>query len=177
MSALEAQQRGLLALMKGRATVDDPYLRLVAGSRDLAMARKIALWWSAYALSAQCRFTTRLLRRSGALDAAIADYFDNNATSPFVEELSRDFLTAIQARGDPLIRAVAAFERALLLVRTGSDTEYEIVWDRNPNCVILALEEDNEPPSPEPESRYRMRVSGAFPQLVACERETGSTAR
>jgi len=173
MSALEAQQRGLLALMKGRTTVDDPYLRRVASSRDLAMVRKIALWWMSYALSAQCRFTTRLLRRWGALDDVIADYFDNNATSPFVEELSIDFLTAMQARGDPLLGAVAAFECALLLARTGSNAEYEILWDRNPHCVILALEEGGEPPPSEPENRYRMRVSRALPQLVACERETG----
>ena len=41
---------------------------------------------------AQCRYTTRLLKRFASFDLLVADYFDHNKTSPFVEELSVGFL-------------------------------------------------------------------------------------
>ena len=98
---------GLLALIKGRgAPPDDPYLQRVAGSRELAMVREIALWWRTFQLEAQCRFTSRLLKRLGSFQALVAAYFDNNATSPFVEELSLGFLRdATDARRSPSPRS------------------------------------------------------------------------
>jgi hypothetical protein len=173
MSTLELQQRGLLALIKNRSGVpDDPYLRLVAQSRGLVMMRGIALWWRAFALEAQCRLTTRLLKRLGCFDALVASYFDHNPTSPFVEELSADFLDALQDHADPLVRAVARFEQALLALRAGSADTFEILWDRDPERVAQALATGGELPPPEPDSRYRLRVAGNLPGMMACERET-----
>src|SRR2546430_17476346 len=58
MSSLERRQRGLLDLVKNRGSATgDPYLHRVANSRQLAMVRKIALWWRAVSLEAQCRLT------------------------------------------------------------------------------------------------------------------------
>ena len=108
MNALERQQRGLLALIKNRGSIpDDPYLARVANSRELAMMRGIALWWRTLTLQMQCPFTPRLLKRLGCFDALVAGYFDRNATSPFVEELSAGFLASLHDHSDPLIRAVA----------------------------------------------------------------------
>src|SRR4029077_19610877 len=96
MNALERQQRGLLALLKNRGGIpDDPYLARVANSRELAMMRGITLWWRTLTLQMQCRFTPRLLKRLGCFDALVAGYFDRNAASPFVEELSAGFLTSL----------------------------------------------------------------------------------
>src|SRR6478672_773667 len=93
MSNLERRQRGLLDLVKNRGGAPcDPYLQRVADSRGLAMVRKIALWWRAVSLEAQCRLTARLLKKIGCFDAQVASYFDRNATSAFVEELSLGFL-------------------------------------------------------------------------------------
>ena len=107
MTQLEIQQRGLRDLIKGRnVTAADPYLQKVAGSRELAMMREITLWWRAFQLSARCRFTSRLLKRLGLFEAVVADYFSSNATSPFAEELGRDFLVSLWEYPDPLVLAV-----------------------------------------------------------------------
>ncbi len=83
MTQLEAHQRGLLDLIKSRGDPsDDPYLRRVAGSRELAMIREIAVWWRALQLETQCYFTSRLLKRLGCFDELIVTYFKRNATSP-----------------------------------------------------------------------------------------------
>ena len=172
MSVLEHRQRGLLDLVKNRGHVPrDPYLRQVANSRELTMVRKIALWWRAMSLEAQCRFTARLLKRLGCFDARVGDYFDRHATSPFIEELSLGFLASLHDHGDPLVRSIAQFERALLNIRSGSADTYEIEWDRNPDRVVLALERADELPACEPNCRYRMQVSRDLPGMVACSRE------
>jgi hypothetical protein len=173
MSALERQQRGLLELVKQRFSVPaDPYLRRVAVSQELVLVRKIALWWRAYALEAQCCFTTRLLKHLGCFDALVANYFDHNATSPYIEELSLAFLGSLHDHGDRLIRTMSRFEYALLATRAGSAVTHEIVWDRHPDLVILALETGGELPAREPGCRYRMRVARDLPHMIACIRES-----
>jgi hypothetical protein len=172
MSALELQQRGLLDLLKGRAGLpDDPYLRRVANSRELAMMREIVLWWRSFALEANCRLTTRLLKRLGCFNAVVADYFDRNATSPFVEELSFGFLASLHDHADRLIRAMSRFEHALLTVRAGAAETHEILFDRHPDLVVVALDTGGELPPPESDCRYRMRVAAALPHMIACTRE------
>jgi len=136
------------------------------------MVRKIALWWRAFALEAQCRFTTRLLKHLGCFDALIANYFDCNSTSPFVEELSLSFLGSLHSHGDRLIRAMSRFEYAVLAIRAGSANGYEILWDRNPDRVFLALETAGELPARELGCRYRMRVARDLPHMITCTRES-----
>jgi hypothetical protein len=177
MSALELQQRGLLDLLKGRAGVpDDPYLRRVASSRELALMREIALWWRSFALEANCRLTTRLLKRLGCFDALVADYFDRNATSAFAEELSVGFLASLHHHADRLVRAMSRFEHALLAVRAGATETHEILFDRHPDLVVVALETGGELPPPEPGCHYRMRVAAALPHMIACTRESAQDA-
>jgi len=172
MNGLELHQRGLLSLIKGReAPPDDPYLRRVAGSPELAMVREIALWWRAFQLDVQCHFTARLLKRMGTFEGLVAAYFDGHATSPFVEELSLGFLRWLWVHDDPLIRMVSQFEYALLQARSGSPESFEILWDRNPDLVFLALENGGELPAADPASLYHLHVARDLPRLVACTRE------
>jgi hypothetical protein len=174
MTRLELQQRGLLDLIKGRgAPPDDPYLRRVAGSRELAMVREIAIWWRAFQLEAQCRFTSRLLKRLGCFDALVMTYFNNNPTSPFIEELSRDFLSSLCTHHDRLIRAVSQFEYAFLKAKGGSADTFEILWDRHPDLVFLALEKSSALPAPELGCLYRMRIDRDLAGMIACTREFG----
>jgi hypothetical protein len=130
----------------------------------------IALWWRALQLEANCRYTSRLLKRVGCFDATVAEYFRSNSTSPFVEELSEDFLHTLRSHPDPLISAVSALERALLRTRDGSDEIREIVWDRHPDRVIEALQNGSALPAAEGGSEYRMRVSRNIPNVVECVR-------
>jgi hypothetical protein len=172
MSSLEHRQRGLLDLVKNRGQFPcDPYLQQVANSRELAMVRKIALWWRAVSLEAQCRFTARLLKRLDCFDARVGDYFDRHATSPFIEELSLGFLASLHDHDDPLVCSIAQFEFALLKVRSGSADTHEIEWDRNPDRVVLALERADELPPCESDCRYRMQVGRDLPGMIACSRE------
>jgi hypothetical protein len=173
VTQLERQQRGLLDLVKNRGSVaDDGYLRQVAGSRELAMVREIALWWRITQIEGQCPFTARLLRRLDLLEAAIADYFSGNATPSFVEELSRDFLRAQRAHGDPIVRAVSQFEYGLIEARGGAPETFEVRWDRHPNSVLMALESGRELPPREFGWTYRMRIARDIPELVSCIRES-----
>jgi hypothetical protein len=173
MTQLEIQQRGLRDLIKGRnVTAADAYLQKVAGSRELAMMREITLWWRAFQLSAQCRFTSRLLKRLGRFDAVVADYFNGNATSPFAEELGRDFLVSLWEYPDPLVLAVSQFEYGFLEARAGSKEIFEVLWDRNPDLVFRALEDATEFPSAESGYLYRMQIAHALPQMFTCVRES-----
>ena len=173
MMTLEAQQRGLLDLIKNRgASPVDPYLRQVEGSPQLAMVREIALWWRVFALEAQCRFTSRLLKRLGIFEQTVAFYFDNHPTSPYVEELSLDFLGSLRAHPNPLLRAVSQSERAVLLCKADSCEAVEVLWDRHPERVFQALEDGSELPAEEPDGIYRLRIDSELPGMVACTRET-----
>ena len=124
MMTLETQQRGLLDLVKSRGGVPkEPYLRKVAGSAELGVVREIALWWRMYSLEGQCRFTARLLKRLGCFEDTVAEYFDNNATSFYVEDLGFGFLDSLRWHGDRVIRAVAQSEGALLRCKTGCEVD------------------------------------------------------
>jgi hypothetical protein len=171
MTQLERQQRGLLALIKNRsAPLDDPYLQRVADSDGLAMIREIAIWWRALQLEAQCRFTSRLLKHLGCFENVVLTYFNNNLTSPFIEELSRDFLLHLQNSADPLIRALSQFEWALLQVLAGSSESFEVLWDRHPDVVFLALDKGDELPAHDCVYRYRTRIARDIPFFVSCTR-------
>lgn len=172
MSSLEAQQRGLIDLLKGRRPLcADPYLKAVAASPGLAVARRTALFWRTVQLESQCRFTCCVLKRYGRFEAAVEQYFDNNPTSQFVEELSRDFLQSLSTDREPLVRAVSQFEFAVLEVKAGSTVGFEIRWDREPACVLAALDSGGELPAPDERGSYRMQIDGELDGLVACTRE------
>jgi len=172
MTQLERQQRGLLDLIKKRgAPPEDVYLRQVANSRELTMVREIAVWWRAFQIEDQCRFTSRLLKRLECFEDVVINYFNNHRTSPFIEELSQDFLDSLRDHPDWLIRAVSQFELALLKVRTDSAVCFEVLWDRNPDNLILALEEHNPLPPPEIGCLYRMQIARNLPRIVSCTRE------
>lgn len=171
MTQLELQQRGLLDLIKSRGKPPtDPYLVSVAGSAGLGMVREIAIWWRTFQIEAQCYFTSRVLKSLGRFDALIIAYFNEHATSPFVEELSRGFLAWLQAEDDPLIRSVAWFEYGFLEVRANSDVVFEVPWDRNPDAVFLALEGRRELPARDGMYAYRMRIGRSLPGTFVCTR-------
>jgi hypothetical protein len=172
MTGLELYQRGLLDLVKSRGAVpEDPYLRQVAESRGLQVMREIAIWWRVFQIEAQCHFTSRLLKRLQCFQETVRSYFGTHRTSPFVEELSRDFLRSLQTHEIPLVRSVAEFEFAFLEVRGGCAGSFEILWDRHPDLVFRAIEEGEEFPIPEPGCVYRMRIARKLPGMVTCIRE------
>jgi hypothetical protein len=176
MGSLEAQQRGLLDLLKGRAPCcADPYLVAVARSPGLPIARRTALFWRTLQLESQCCFTCGILKRYGRFEAAVERYFDNNSTSPFVEELSRGFLRSLRTDDEPLVRAISQFEFAVLEVKSGSRAGFEIRWDRDPARVLAALDSGSEIPAPDGRGSYRMQIDRELDGLIACTREESAS--
>lgn len=173
MNSLEYRQRGLLNLIKGRgADGRDLYLDRVAHCRELAMLREIAVWWRKLHVASQCRFTARLLKRLGIFDTMLSQYFNNNATSPYIEELGLSFLSALGTHVDAMIRAVSQFEWAFHKVRAGCGDRFEISWDRHPAVFLCALAGDDELPGAEDGVLYRMKIGGDIPGLLECTRES-----
>jgi hypothetical protein len=173
VNSLEYHQKGLLNLIKGRgADRNDPYLERVAHCREMAMLREIAVWWRKLHVGSQCRFTARLLKRLGIFDTLVLQYFNNNATSPYIEELSLGFLSSLGTHADAVVRAVSQFEWAFHKLRAGSGDRYEVYWDRHPAKFLCALAGDGELPGLEDGVFYRMTIGGDIPGLFECVRES-----
>lgn len=171
MTDLAQLQRGMLSLLKGRSleAPADSYLRRVAESNELLLAREILLWWRAFSLETYCVFTARLLSRLGIFQQAIERFFCENSTSPLLEQLSQDFLAWMSMHKDPLVASMARFERALLRVARGDSRVYQLEWNRNPESLLSAILRETELPPVETDHIYRITVSARIPKLVSCE--------
>ena len=170
---LERQQLAVLALIK-RRPVDlggDPWLEQLASSRELDLVREIALWWRRFQIESLCRYTSRLLKRLGCFEREVEKYFEANATSPFIEQIAPAFLESLRAHPDPLLRSVAQFELACIRLREPSPQRFRIVWDRDPNLALAALDSFALLPAPDG-FEYVMQVDAAIPGSVACVRRT-----
>jgi hypothetical protein len=113
------------------------------------------------------------LKRLGCFDALLAGYFSVNATSPYVEELSRDFLRSLRLHDDSLVRAVSQFELASLQTKAASDEVFEILWDRDPDCVLSALQNECELRAAEEKGLYRAYVDRSLSGGLTCSRSGG----
>jgi hypothetical protein len=167
MPKLATQQRAILALLKNKPVDDsnDAWVQQVSQSLELAMLREIARWWRQYQVSAQCMFTARMLKRSGTFEETVNGYFEQNATSPFIEEMARDFLRTVSAGHGGLLASIAATELGLLNAKDGKRTEVE--WDRNPDLVFAALDQGTDLPGADDEFSYRLSIA----DKLACIRE------
>jgi hypothetical protein len=168
---LAAQQRALLALVKGRPVPagKDPYLELVRGSRGLATLQMITAWWRRYDLERLAPLTSRALTCEGRFEDALTRLGREADTPAAIPALAMHFLDQHTADTDPLIAAVASTERALTLVARGDRSQHEIVWDRDPAPVLNALLAGQPPGSAAP-GDFRVTVSRDLPALIAVER-------
>jgi hypothetical protein len=158
MSRLAHQQRAVLALLKSRSfdLSGDDWLKRISQSKELVMLREIARWWRQYQVTAQCRFTALLLKRTGRFEESVNQFFEESATSPFIEEMARGFLKTLSTRGEPLVREVAQTELGLMDVR--QDRRTEVDWDRHPDMVFAALETGAELPERDEEYEYHLVI-------------------
>jgi hypothetical protein len=158
MMTLEDLERRLVDAIRLRSASAPVPPRCVPVSSTLGTVRKTALVWRAFQLESQCPFTCRLLKRLGCLQAAMLDYFSFNPVWPDFEELSRNFLHSLRLDENALIRAVSQFELAALKAKAGRSEVFEILWDRDPDAVLSALQNDSALPPAETADRYRVRV-------------------
>jgi len=170
MTSLPTHQRTLLKLIKGRTNdcVEDLYLSAVAHSRELAVIREIAVWWRAFQIQTCCPLTSKLLQRLDMFDRTVELFFSNTATSPFVEQLSADFLQYLLNDAHPLVPELASFEFAVQRAKSGDEQERFVTWDRNPYGVLYAITNGNPLPDAEPGRTYLTRISAELPNLVEC---------
>ena len=159
-------------MLKGRPVhpTGDEWLSRVTGSREFDMLREIALWWRCFQISAQCRYTSRLLERLRCFEQLVAAYFESRATPPYIERLAYEFLDSLATHPDEFIRAVAASEAALETLRIPGSRAVEVVWDRNPDLVFGALENREPMPGIDFEYSYRLRIGHEIPGTVECVR-------
>jgi hypothetical protein len=175
VTRLKEHQRVMLDLIKRRADPPpDPYYGRLAASRDLVTVRTAALYWLAFQLENRCQLTTTLLKRLGRFDDVVSTFFCQHRTSPHVEARSDGFLVWLQADTDPVVRAVSQFEVAVLHVKAGCHELHEVLWDRHPDRVLVALETDDQLPGPDG-CTYRLVIDGSLPGLLACDRAAAAS--
>lgn len=150
---LAEHQRAMRDLIAGRAIAADPYVEAASRSVGLTVTRDTIRGWRVFRLGQNCPLTTAILRARGRYD----DVLDAAGASPFIEELSRAFLTKAIALGDELIASVAAFELALM-----SDEETIVDWPCDPYEVLAALLCGTDTPVCAP-MLHRTLVSRAMP--------------
>lgn len=139
---LAAQQRALLGLIEhGASDVSadgDEYINEVAQSHALRVLRDIVASWEAYDVRRSCPLTSIALSRSGRLEEAVRAV-PFGMSSPFLESRAIGFLDEIGRDDDPLVAAVARFERAVMCVRSGDTARHAVEWPRDPAVIINGL--------------------------------------
>jgi hypothetical protein len=168
---LAAQQRALLALVKGRPVPagKDPYLDMVRGTRGLAMLQMITVWWRRFDLERLAPLTSRALTHEGRFEDALTRLGRDADTPAAISALAMHFLEQHAQDADPLIAAVASTERALTLLARGDRSAHEVCWDRDPAPVLNALLAGRQP-GPTSPGDFRVTVSHDLPTLIAVER-------
>lgn len=139
---LATQQRKLLGLFRSTYTAtaeDDPYIRRVARSRDLAEGKKNIALWRVWVFERTCALTVSLLRRRNLLDKLVEEFITRENISPFRETQAPAFLEWLENSTDDLIASVAGFELALMKVREGDEQTHVVLWTVEPACVLHSL--------------------------------------
>jgi hypothetical protein len=138
---LAETQRALAALVRGDAvpTSNDPYFAAVAASQGLVVTRDVITRWRDLLIREQCPLTAALLLRL-ARHAALLARLGQGEVPLFADELACAFLELLRDDDDPLVAAVAGYERALLALGAGTAGPYEITWPCDPAETIARLE-------------------------------------
>jgi hypothetical protein len=178
---LATQQRALLALVKDRpmpqptpnherrTQTTDPYLERVHNSRGLAMIRTIRTRWLRFDLERYAPLTSSMLIHAGRFEAELTQLGRDPGTPSAIDALGLHFVERHITDTDTLIAAVAATERALILLAHGDRTQHDVSWDQDPAAVLNALLTGQVPPAPTP-GNFRVVVSHFLPQLIQVQR-------
>jgi hypothetical protein len=133
--------------------------------------REMAAWCRGFALESASPWTVRLLKRLGRFQASVEAFYSRGSVAAYSEKAGEQFLFRMSADREPLVASMARLELALMRMIEGSEDEYLVEWDRDPEPVFQALRSGSELPGAEAGARYRTLVSRDIPGLVRCERE------
>ena len=172
MLPLAEHQTALAGLIKGRGAPDgaEPWYGELARSRELALVQEIAVFWRMIAVEGTCTSLARLLKRLGRFEADAARFTREENVSPYAGRAAEQFLARLAGDADPLVAAMAAFERAVMTLRMRAVGAVTVEWDRDPNAVFAALSSQAPLPPPEPGARYRLTLDRSLDGMAQCER-------
>lgn len=171
MPSLGEHQRAMLDLVKGRAAPPcDPYAVSLVGSPKLALLQDVVVFWRMIAVEGVCASLAELLKLRGVLDETVAKFCHAVNVSPYGERAGEQFLDWMAGDPDPLVGAMAQFERAAKRLRAGDDGDFVVEWDRNPEAVFVSLATGGALPEAEAGVTYRLYLSRALEGQARCER-------
>jgi hypothetical protein len=148
----------------------DPWLASVICSRGLLILHQAALWWQHFQIESSCRYTSRLMKRLGCFESYLTAHFTTYPAAPAIEDLTAQFLTLLAEHENPLLRAVAQFELFCVGSAEATSGAVTIVWDRDPEAVMVALDRFQPLPEPAADARYHLHLSSNNPAY--CIRES-----
>jgi hypothetical protein len=97
--------------------------------------------------------------------SVVEDFSAAGGISPFVDMLGEAFLEFAARSADPVISAMARFERAVICVKLGDPAVYTIDWPCDPRDVLNGVD-----PEPVPSGRvFRTYLSKDTPGFVRME--------
>lgn len=148
----------------------DPWLASVVRSPGLLILRQSAAWWQRFQIESSCRYTSRLMKRLGCFESSLTAHFATHPAAPAIEDLTAQFLTSLAEHENPLLRAVAQFELFCVGSAEAPSRAVTIVWDRDPEAVVVALDRFQPLPERAAGARYHLRLSSNKP--AHCIRES-----
>ncbi len=110
------------------------------------------------------------MKRLGCFDSYLIAHFAAHPAPPAIEELAAQFLASLAEHDHPLLRAVAQLELFSVESAQSSAHAITLVWDRDPQAAMLALDRFQPLPNPTAGVRYRLRLSPNQP--ASCLRES-----
>jgi hypothetical protein len=185
MLTLLEQQQKLRDILRGRPagnetsglgttthdTIEsDPWLASVVGSPGLIIMRLTASWWQRFQIESSCRYSSRLMKRLGCFERYLAAHFATHSAPDAIEKLSTQFLASLAKHENPLLCAVAQFELFCVGSAEAPSRDIAIFWDRDPQAVLVALDQFQPLPEPVAGVRYRLQLSSTNP--TNCTRES-----
>jgi hypothetical protein len=141
VSGLAEHQRAMAAVVVTGEPGGDPRVDRLVGTPELALLREIGAGWQGLGLRMHCPLTAQALGRRGRWEAAVDGFARRPGVSEHLHVQSRQFLEGLAGHRDPLIAAVARFERSLLAAddRRERDDYVVIDWPCDPVALIRAL--------------------------------------
>lgn len=173
---LASYQKQILQLLKSTdpPLTEDSYLLQVYQSKELALVQEIVLWWRAYQLEQYCKLTTTLLKKQHQFEEQVTNFYRQQDVSSYIEQLSDTFLSFVIQSDDGLLRSVASFEQALIRVKKGDTSVYEVNWPYEPYAVLGYLLHGTYPNWEQTAGNYQTFISHKLPHSFYAVREAGS---
>lgn len=136
---LAALQRGLADVLRGGdPPADDAYVHEVAQSQGVVVVREILRSWRELMIRRACPMTVVLLQQRDLFQDALS-VFLRHGSPPSIDEIALVFLDLAADSADPLLAAVAQFERAMIRTCHGDPTDHIVAWPCDPNTAIGRL--------------------------------------